>query len=141
MAIGPGYRKNWIRVVLAALLVAVTGAVIGLDIWTGARRPGPSAWAEERADNAQSVLPLCVAFPKVSPEQIGLCAGYLKAIAHVLVRNTVDGRRACIPRETTLGALRDAVVALATRDPDLKHRINTDAFVARALSAGFPCPR
>lgn len=125
---------------LALGLLASVGAVAN-DLWLVDWRPTPTSWAEERADDPQSVLPLCLAAPNVSPERLGLCAGYIKAIAHVLARDAVEGSRACIPRGTTLGQLLEAVVGFAKRNPELVRQMATNALVARAMASGFPCPR
>jgi len=135
-------RTGWLNrnVAVAAMLAVALAGGVTLDLAILARETQPPEWAEEQASGPQSVLPLCAAAPNATPEQVALCAGYLKAIAHVLARNTVDGARACIPRATTLGALRDATVAYAVRNPDQVRRLKTDTLVARALAAAFPCP-
>lgn len=135
-------RWNWKAVISAGLIVAalvVAGAMIGFDIWTGVPDPPAVPRAEERADDPQSVLRLCAAFPNESAAQIGLCLGYLKAVAHVLANTAINGQRACIARTTTLGDLRNVVMRFATEHPRLLHQVNTEVVVARALGQAFPC--
>ena len=69
----------------------------------------------------------------------GYCNGYVTGIADLLANNNpVNGFRACIPSNVTLGHVRDTVASWLERNPQHRHN-PADFLVPSALSEAFPC--
>ena len=77
---------------------------------------------------------------EVGSESIGsLCEGYLNAIADILAHGvSIHDNRACIPAYVELGDLRDVVIE-ALKDAPMTSSKNAHSWVARAISAAYPC--
>lgn len=68
----------------------------------------------------------------------GFCAGYVSAVAHVLLTDSVGGYRACNHAQVKSQQYVDTFVLFAGKFPD---QLNADAgiTVAGALARAFPC--
>ena len=133
--------RRWSVVGRSAGRLVLLGAVIAL-VTAGMMyllKGNQGDWAQEKANDPQSVLPYCLQFPNIPPLQTGLCIGYLKAIAHVMARDSIARERACIPKTATLGDLQAGVANFVRANPQQVQQENTDVIVARALAAAFPC--
>ena len=75
---------------------------------------------------------------KTSGFDVGVCKGYIIAIADVLNNNTVSGHRACLPENVTKGQVIDIVVPWLEAHPQHRH-FTANSLVALALSEAFPC--
>jgi hypothetical protein len=125
-----------IAVRLALLIVVIALVTAGMMYFMQGKQ---EEWAQEKANDPQSVLPYCLQFPNMPPLEKGLCVGYLKAIAHVMSRDPIARERACIPKSATLGDLQAGVATFVRANPQQVQQVNTDVIVARALAAAFPC--
>ncbi len=97
--------------------------------------------AHAKPVNGQVLYGWCYApYAKVFGEGVNpVCAGYVSAIADVFSgNNAVNGRRACIPPDTTIHRLREVVVSYLKARPEEDSKPAAD-LSARALADAFPC--
>lgn len=75
-----------------------------------------------------------------SAAAVGRCYGYLRATADVLASDSIDGVRACLPRDTELPEMHRLLSEWLNTHPAT---MTTSAMglVARALSERYPCPK
>ena len=75
-----------------------------------------------------------------SAAAVGRCYGYLRAAADVLASDSIDGVRACLPRDIELPEMHRLLRDWLSAHPAA---MTTSAMglVARALAARYPCPK
>jgi hypothetical protein len=74
-----------------------------------------------------------------NPIELGVCHGYIQAVAEVMSENTINGFRACLPDNPTRGQLNDVVLRHLSDFPQQRHLLS-DGLVAMIFSKNFPCP-
>jgi hypothetical protein len=71
----------------------------------------------------------------------GVCLGYVIGIADSMIAgNTINGYRACLPSDASLGQLKDVVVKWLTNNLE-KRNLAANRLVAAAFHDAFPCPK
>lgn len=68
----------------------------------------------------------------------GFCAGYVTAVAHTLLTQTVNGQRACSHANVRSQQLVDTFNTWADLFPD-RLNMNAEDAVAAAMARAFPC--
>ena len=68
----------------------------------------------------------------------GACLAYLLATRDVLVQDSIEGVRACLPDTVKLGELQRIVLEWLAANPDA-NSASALGLVARAYAARFPC--
>lgn len=92
--------------------------------------------AQALTDRAQ-LLKWCTG---ASAAAAGRCIGYLLAAEDALSRDSIEGVRACLPRDLKLPQQHQAVVAWLQANPEAEADTAL-GLVARAYAERFPCGR
>jgi hypothetical protein len=67
------------------------------------------------------------------------CLGYIIAIFDVILKNEINGFRACPPDNITQGQAQDVAVLWIKNHPKNRH-LSASSLVAAAFDDAFPCP-
>lgn len=76
--------------------------------------------------------------PHGAPYDDGICAGYITAIADVLLREPGMAKHLCVPRNLSTSDFSKLVTRHVARNPDDK-RLPASKVVRTALLKAFPC--
>jgi hypothetical protein len=97
----------------------------------------PAIASSSHLFNAEVLSKFCNS-PHGAPYDDGICAGYITAIADVLLQEPDLAKRLCVPRNLSTSDFSKLVTRHVARNPDDK-RLPASKVIRTALLKAFPC--
>ena len=97
----------------------------------------PANAGDRHLFNADILSKFCNS-PHGAPYDDGICAGYITAIADILLQESAMAKRLCVPRNLSTSDFSKLVTRHMARHPD-DSRLPAASVIRAALLKAFPC--